>query len=253
MRIALGIEYDGQPFFGFQTQKQQPTVQSCLEKAISHVANHDVRIFCAGRTDTGVNALQQVVHFDTEAVRTSRQWVLGVNSKLHEGVVVRWAKEVDDSFHARFSATRRKYEYRILCRSVRPAIHRHQLTWVLPPLDPKLMNTAAQYLLGKHDFSAFRSSKCQANNPIRTMYVARIYSEGEYIICQFEANAFLHHMIRNIVGTLIKVGKGDRLPQWVNDVLQSKDRKLAGMTAPPNGLTFSGVSYPDEFEVPSNE
>lgn len=253
MRIALGIEYDGQPFFGFQTQKQEPTVQSCLEKSISFVADQETRIFCAGRTDTGVSAIQQVIHFDTDAIRSPRQWVLGVNSSLHHGVVVRWAKQVDDSFHARFSATRRKYEYRILCRAVRPAIHRHQLTWLLPPCDAQLMNTAAQYLLGEHDFSAFRSSKCQANNPVRTMHEARIYEEGEYIVCQFEANAFLHHMIRNIMGTLLKVGKGERSTQWVNDVLKSKDRKLAGMTAPPNGLTFTGVSYPDEFGIPSNE
>lgn len=253
MRIVLGIEYDGQPFFGFQTQLQEPTVQSCLEEAISNVADEPIKIICAGRTDTGVSAYQQVVHFDTVANRTPRQWTLGINSTLHKGIVVRWAKEVNDDFHARFSATSRKYEYRILCRTVRPAIQRHQLTWIIPPLDVKLMHQAAQFLLGEHDFNAFRSSRCQANNPVRTMHDSRVFQEGNQIVFQFEANAFLHHMIRNIVGTLLKVGKGERSVQWVQDVLQSKDRKLAGMTAPPNGLTFTGVVYPDHFGVPSDE
>ncbi len=251
MRIALGIEYDGQPFYGFQTQKQEPTVQSCLEQAISQVANHLVKIICAGRTDTGVSATQQIIHFDTKAERTPRQWILGVNSALHQGVSVLWAKTVDDSFHARFSAISRSYEYRILCRSVRPAIGRHQLTWIRPPLDIQKMQEAAKYLLGKHDFSAFRSSKCQAHNPVRTMYEAEVMIENDQIICYFKANAFLHHMIRNIVGTMLKVGKGERPVEWVEEVLINKDRTQAGMTAPPNGLTFTGVSYPPEFGIPA--
>ncbi|MCX7554441.1 tRNA pseudouridine(38-40) synthase TruA [Marinicella sp. S1101] len=253
MRIAFGVEYDGQPFYGFQTQKQEPTVQSCLEKAVSKVANHPVRVICAGRTDTGVSATQQIIHFETTAVRTPRQWVLGVNTAIHEGVSVLWAKQVDDTFHARFSATSRSYQYRILCRKVRPAINRHQLTWVLPPLDHKKMHEAAQYLLGEHDFNAFRSSKCQANNPVRTMHEARVYQVGDHIICEFRANAFLHHMIRNIVGTLLKVGKAERPVQWVEEVLLGKDRTKAGMTAPPNGLMFTGVTYPHSYRVPPNE
>jgi len=253
MRIALGIEYDGAPFYGFQTQKQEPTVQSSLEAAISQVANHPVKVFCAGRTDTGVSAACQVVHFDSSASRTERQWTLGINTHLHKGVVVLWAKQVSDDFHARFAATSRSYVYQILNRRVRPAINRHHLTWILHPLDHEAMHEAAQLLLGQHDFNAFRSSNCQAKNPVRTMHVANVSQQGEHITFEFKANAFLHHMIRNIVGTLIKVGRGQKPISWVKEVLESKDRKQAGVTAPPNGLTFVDVQYPEEFGLPIGE
>ena len=195
MRIACGIEYDGQPFYGFQVQIQEPTVQSCLEQAISKVANHPVRIHCAGRTDTGVSATQQVIHFETDAIRTAHQWTLGINTAVHNGVVVLWVKFVDDDFHARFSATSRSYQYRILNRSVRPAINRHHLTWILQPLDNNSMHEAVQCLLGTHDFSAFRSSRCQANHPERTMMQAQVSRQGEIISCKFKANGFLHHRL----------------------------------------------------------
>lgn len=253
MRIACGIEYDGEPFFGFQMQKQEPTVQSCLEKAISQVANHPVRVYCAGRTDTGVSASHQVIHFETSAVRSERQWTLGINTALHDGVVVLWVQQVTDDFHARFSAQSRSYEYRILNRNVRPAIERHHLTWILQPLDYHAMHNAAQHLLGIHDFSAFRSSKCQAHNPERHLQHSEVSKEGNIVIFKFTANAFLHHMIRNIVGTLLKVGKGEQPIEWVKQVLSSKDRTQAGMTAPPNGLTFTNVTYDDEYGIPSND
>lgn len=251
MRVACGIEYDGNPFFGFQIQKQEPTIQSCLEQAISQVANHPVKIFCAGRTDTGVSATQQVIHFDTESQRTERQWTLGINTALHDGIVVLWVRFVDDDFHARFSALSRSYEYRILNRSVKPAINRHHLTWILRHLDHEAMHLAAQTLLGTHDFNAFRSSQCQAPHARRTLLQADVVRHGDVIICRFEANAFLHHMIRNIVGTLLKVGHGRKPVNWVAEVLRSLDRKQAGMTAPPQGLTFTGVSYPEQHDIPN--
>jgi len=253
MRIACGIEYDGNPFFGFQTQKQEPTIQSCLEQAISQVANHPVKVFCAGRTDTGVSARQQVIHFDTTAQRTPRQWTLGINTALHEGIVVLWVKPVEDEFHARFSALSRSYEYRILNRPVRPAINRQYLTWILRPLDQDAMHEAAQLLLGTHDFNAFRSSQCQAPHAQRTMLQAEVEREGDEIICRFTANAFLHHMIRNIVGTLLKVGHGKEPVSWVQHVLLSGDRKQAGMTAPPQGLTFTAVTHPEAHGIPQHE
>ncbi len=252
MRIACGVEYDGEPFFGFQRQKQTPTVQQSLEEAISEVANHPVTIVCCGRTDTGVSADLQVIHFDTEANRTPRQWTLGINSALHKAISVLWVKPVSDEFHARFSATARRYQYRICNRSVRPAINRQYLTWVLKPLDDVLMNQAIHYLLGEHDFSAFRSSQCQSKQPVRQITHAKVKRAGEQVVIDITANGFLHHMVRNIAGTLIRVGKGERPPQWVQQVLQSKDRKQAGITAAPNGLRFVGVNYPNHFNLPTS-
>ncbi len=250
MRIACGIEYDGKPFYGFQTQKQEPTIQSSLEAAISKVANHAVVVQCAGRTDTGVSARHQVIHFDSDADRTERQWQLGINTALHEGVVVLWVKPVSDEFHARFSATSRSYEYTILNREVRPAINREHMTWVLQRLDDVAMSQAVQCLLGTHDFNAFRSSKCQAHHARRTLTEASVTRDGDAITFKFTANGFLHHMIRNIVGTLIPIGKGDKPITWMAEVLASQDRKQAGITAPPNGLFFTQVTYPDDFGLP---
>lgn len=253
MRIACGIEYDGHPFYGFQVQIQEPTVQSCLEKAISKVANHPVRIHCAGRTDTGVSATQQVIHFETDAKRTPHQWTLGINTAVHNGIAVLWVKVVDDEFHARFAATSRSYEYQILNRRVRPAINRHHLTWILQPLDHNAMHDSVRCLLGTHDFSAFRSSRCQANHPERTMISASISRDNEIISCHFKANGFLHHMIRNIMGSVIKIGKGEKPVEWLQQILQGRDRTQAGMTAAPNGLTFKGVTYPKQFDIPSDD
>jgi len=252
MRLACGVEYDGEPFFGFQRQKQTPTVQQCLEEAIGSVANHAVGITCCGRTDTGVSADLQVIHFDTEAVRNPRQWTLGINSALHKAISILWVKPVPDEFHARFSASARRYQYRICNRSVRPAINRHYLTWVLKPLDDVRMNQAIQYLLGEHDFSAFRSSQCQSKQPVRTIKHASVSRRDEQILIDITANGFLHHMVRNIAGTLIRVGKGEQSPQWVEQVLQSKDRRQAGITAAPNGLRFVGVDYPNHFNLPTS-
>ncbi len=250
MRIACGVEYDGQPFLGFQFQKQGPTVQSELEAAISQVANEPVQIICCGRTDTGVSARHQVIHFDTQADRNDRQWTLGINSSGHRAISVLWAKRVDDDFHARFSATSRSYQYTIINRPVRPAINRHHMTWELTPLDEHAMQEAAMNLLGRHDFSALRSSQCQSKEPVKTITRADVVREGELIHFHVTANGFLHHMIRNIMGVLIPIGKGEKPASWLKDIVNSKDRRKAGITAPPNGLVFAGVTYPDTYNIP---
>ena len=250
MRIACGIEYDGEPFLGFQNQKQGLTVQESLEKAISQVANEPVSIFCCGRTDTGVSAKHQVIHFDTPVHRTERQWRLGLNSSCHRAISVLWAMPVADDFHARFSATSRSYHYTILNRNVKPAIGRHSLTWEMMPLDEGKMALAAEYLLGTHDFSALRSSKCQSKEPVKTIAEARIVRAGQLIHFYVTANGFLHHMIRNIMGVLIPIGRGEKPPEWMKQIIESKDRTQAGVTAAPNGLAFAGVTYPDRFEIP---
>lgn len=250
MRIACGVEYDGEPFLGFQTQKQGATVQSELEAAISQVADEPVQIVCCGRTDTGVSARHQVIHFDTSAKRTDRQWTLGINSSGHRAISVLWSKQVSDDFHARFSATSRSYQYTIINRPVRPAINRHHMTWQLTPLDETAMHRAAQSLLGTHDFSALRSSQCQSKEPVKTITRADVIRDGELIQLYITANGFLHHMIRNIMGVLIPIGKGDKPVSWLEEIVSSKDRRKAGITAPPNGLVFAGVTYPDAFEIP---
>lgn len=250
MRIACGIEYDGEPFLGFQSQKQGDTVQSCLEQAISQVANQKVHVICCGRTDTGVSAKHQVIHFDTKVNRTTRQWLLGINSSGHRAISVLWVKQVPDDFHARFSATSRSYRYTILNRDVRPAINRHHLTWELSRLDELKMQQAANHLLGTHDFTALRASHCQSKEPIKTITQAKITREGELIHFDVTANGFLHHMIRNIIGVLIPIGKGDKAVSWMSEVIASKDRRKAGITASPNGLMFAGVTYPEHFKIP---
>jgi len=252
MRIACGVEYDGSPFYGFQRQKQEPTVQQCLEKAISSVANHAVTVNCCGRTDTGVSAAMQVIHFDTDAIRNSRQWTLGINSALPKSISVLWVKVVSDDFHARFSAISRSYRYRISNRPIRPALYRHYLTWVRKPLDEKHMHQAIQCILGEHNFNAFRSSQCQSKQPVRTVTHARVTRVDKHVIIDVSANGFLHHMIRNLAGTLIKIGKGDQPVSWMAEVLQSKDRKQAGMTAAANGLCFMAVQYPEKFNLPES-
>lgn len=252
MRIVCGVEYDGSPFYGFQRQNQEPTVQQCLEEAISSIANHPVQVVCCGRTDTGVSAALQVIHFDSPAERTTRQWVLGINSALHKAISVLWVKCVDDDFHARFSAVSRRYQYRICNRPVRPAINRQYLTWVLKPLDHERMHRGIEYLLGEHDFSAFRSSQCQSKQPIKTISHASVTRHQDEVLIDVTANGFLHHMIRNIAGTLIRVGKGEKPESWVEQVLHSRDRRQAGMTAAANGLRFIGVDYPEHFNLPTS-
>lgn len=250
MRLAAGIEYDGSGFYGWQTQRQSPTVQACLEAALSRVADHPVTVHCAGRTDTGVHAHCQVVHFDTEAERPERSWVLGANTGMHPGISVLWVRPVDPDFHARFSATRRRYRYRMLNRWVRPAIERGRVAWIRRPLAAARMHESAQALLGEHDFSSFRAVGCQAKSPVRRIHSLSVARHGSEVIVDIEANAFVYHMVRNIAGTLIPVGTGERPVAWPAEVLAAADRTVAGPTAPAEGLYFVAPSYPDHSYLP---
>lgn len=251
MRIAIGIEYDGSAFLGWQRLAHGPTVQAAVEAALSRVAAHPVRAVAAGRTDSGVHALCQVAHFDTEAERSERAWTLGGTAACPEGVAIRWAKAVNERFHARRSAIRRLYRYRLLNRPVRPALAAQQLAWERVPLDLEAMRAGAALLIGDHDFSAFRSLACQAPNPRRILYRLEISRCGEEIDFEFEGNAFLHHMVRNIVGSLLLVGRGEREPEWIGEVLASGDRNRAGPTAEARGLMFVGPRYPAGFGLPA--
>ncbi len=252
MRIALGIEYDGTAYNGWQRQRTGVGVQVCVEDALSKVADESVEVVCAGRTDTGVHASGQVVHFDTTSERSSRGWILGANSLLPDDVSVIWAQPVDDSFHARFSATARTYRFLILNRFERSGLLRHRAWWVREPLDVERMHGAAQALLGKHDFSAYRAAGCQASTPVREITSIAVTRHTDRIVLEVSANAFLQHMVRNIIGTLVPIGRGDAREDWAQKVLDGRDRKQAGATAPPHGLTLVGVEYPAEFDLPPN-
>jgi tRNA pseudouridine38-40 synthase len=252
VRIALGLEYDGTAYNGWQRQRTGAGVQQAVEKALSRVADEDVETICAGRTDTGVHALGQVVHFDTNSERDSRGWLLGANSNLPDDISVTWAKRVDDSFHARFSATSRSYRYRILNRLERSALYRHRAWWVYDPLDAQRMHNAAQALCGKHDFSAYRAAGCQASTAEREITAIAVSWHGDWIILEVTANAFLQHMVRNITGTLVAIGRGDEPEEWASTVLASRDRKKGGASAPPHGLTLVNVDYPPKFDLPAN-
>lgn len=251
MRIALGIEYDGSGFCGWQLQQGEVrTVQGVAEQALGKVANHEIRLTCAGRTDAGVHATEQVVHFDTEALRDERAWVYGANANLPKDVAVLWAKPVADDFHARFSARRRAYRYVIFTREVRPTFLARRVTWHYKALDTERMQAAAGHLLGEHDFSSYRAVACQAKSPIRTLHRLEVTSRGPFIFIDVEANAFLHHMVRNIAGVLMSIGSGERPVDWSREVLLAKDRALGGVTAPPYGLYLARVGYPDKFAIP---
>jgi len=252
VRIALGLEYDGTAYNGWQRQRTGEGVQARVEKALTIVANEKIEVICAGRTDTGVHASGQVVHFDTTSERDSRGWLLGANSNLPGDVSVMWTRPVDDSFHARFSATSRSYRYRILNRLERSALHRHRAWWVYDPLDAERMHTAAQALTGKHDFSAYRAAGCQASTPDREITKISVERDGDWITLHVSANAFLQHMVRNITGTLAAIGRGDESVGWAGEVLAGRNRKRGGAAAPPHGLTLVGVEYPDEFDLPVN-
>lgn len=250
-RYALGIEYDGSRYHGWQTQ--QPgvqTVQETLEAALTRVANHPVNVVCAGRTDTGVHATGQVIHFDSAASRDERAWVFGGNSNLPPDIAVRWARVVPDSFHARFAAVSRRYRYVIYNHPVRPALFGRQLTWNYRPLDIAAMQAAAGALIGTHDFSAYRGVQCQAKSPVKTVHRLDLYRREALIVLEIEANAFLMHMVRNIAGVLMAIGAGHQTPDWAREVLEGRDRRLGGVTAPPWGLYLVGVGYPPEFAVP---
>lgn len=243
MRIALGVEYDGSGFCGWQTQLQGRAVQACVEQALSRVANHPVSVVCAGRTDAGVHATAQVIHFDTESVRTARSWVLGGNTHLPPEISLLWAKEVDADFSARFSARSRRYRYVILNRWVRPGVLHRKVSWHHPPLDAERMHAAGQRLLGEWDFTSFRAVGCQAKSPVRTLLSLSVTRRGDFIYLDVHANAFLHHMVRNIAGVLMAVGEGERPVEWVSEVLHARDRTLGGVTAPPHGLYLVHVEY----------
>ena len=251
MRIALGIEYDGTSYNGWQRQKTGLGVQQRLEEALSLVANEKVDVVCAGRTDTGVHASGQVVHFDTESERTERGWLLGANTNLPEDISVTWVKPVDQDFHARFSAVARSYRYLILNRLERSALHRNRAWWIYEPLDEIPMQAAAQQLLGEHDFSAFRSAACQANTAVRDITAISVSRSGDWLTIDVKANAFLMNMVRNIVGSLAAVALGEQGVEWISDVLESRDLKAGGITAPPHGLTMVGVDYPEAFGIPA--
>ncbi|TBR38884.1 MULTISPECIES: tRNA pseudouridine(38-40) synthase TruA [Dyella] len=243
MRIALGIEYDGTDFLGWQRLTHGDTVQGTLEKALSFVANYPVDVTCAGRTDAGVHGRCQVVHFDTEVQRDMRGWVLGTCSNLPTSVAVLWAQPVPDGFHARFSARSRRYRYRILNRPVRAALDARYVTWERHPLDAARMHDAAQVLIGEHDFTAFRAISCQARHARREVLAVSVRREEEQVIVEIEANAFLHHMVRNIVGSLLMVGRGEQSVAWIAALLAGRNREVAGPTAPASGLTFLGPRY----------
>lgn len=250
MRIALGIEYSGQNYYGWQRQQSMPTVQGHLEKALSKIADQPIQVTCAGRTDAGVHATGQVVHFDTDVDRAEPAWTLGVNSNLPKDIAVRWMHPVADTFDARFSATARRYRYVIYNSPTRPAILAPGVTHIYHALDVARMQEAAPLLLGEHDFSAFRAAHCQSNTPFRDLRYIDVVQRGSYILVEVMANAFLHHMVRNIVGSLIVIGQGEQAPEWMSQLLLNKDRTQAAATAKPNGLYLVDVTYPQAFALP---
>lgn len=253
MRIALGLEYDGSRFLGWQTQPCGGTVQDALEAALAAIAGERAAVTCAGRTDRGVHARGQVVHFDTGAERPEAAWVRGVNALLPECAAVLWSRRMPENFHARYGALSRTYRYVLLNRSVRPALAARYAGWMHAPLDVEAMREAARFLVGRHDFSAFRSAECQAKTPVRTLHELSVACRGERIDFVLRANAFLHHMARNIVGALAWVGKGSRAPVWVRDVLESRQRASAAPTFSPEGLYLESVEYAPGWNLPRTE
>ena len=252
MRLALGVAYRGQAYSGWQSQPAQATVQDALESALSQFAAAPIATVCAGRTDTGVHGLNQVVHFDAPALRELASWVRGTNRYLAPDVAVQWCRAVDDSFHARYSALGRRYTYLLLESAVRPAIESGLAGWVFRPLDGAAMSDAAARLIGTHDFSAFRSSQCQAASPVRSLHRIDIRRCGAYWRFDFDGNAFLHHMIRNIMGCLLAVGGGKHEPAWVEQVLAARDRRYAAPTFSPAGLYFGGPYYDEALGLPTH-
>ena len=250
MRVAVGIEYDGSKFSGWQFQENGVSVQEKVEQAIAFVANHPVRVMCAGRTDAGVHALGQVIHFDTESQRSERSWVFGCNANLPRAVAVLWAREVDDAFNARFSARKRRYRYVIFNRQVRPTFLDKRVTWDHRPLDVERMAQGAAHLLGEHDFSAYRATHCQAKSPFRTVHQLSVSRKDDLVIIDIVANAFLHHMVRNIAGVLMAIGAGEQPVSWSKQVLESRARESGGVTAPPYGLYLVDVEYESRFDLP---
>jgi tRNA pseudouridine38-40 synthase len=253
MRIALGVEYEGSGFCGWQTQPDGCAVQNRLETALAQIAGTPVSTICAGRTDTGVHALAQVVHFDCAVERPESAWVRGVNALLPPAIAVTWAKPVADTFHARFSATARHYRYVLLNHPVRPAADHARVGWFHAPLDVARMREAAGSLLGEHDFSAFRSSQCQAKSPVRTLTQLGVQTQGTYIVFDLCANGFLHHMVRNIIGSLVYIGSGRQPPAWMHKLLAARDRTEAAPTFEAAGLYLTDVDYDAAWQLPQRE
>lgn len=250
MRIALGVEYDGSSYCGWQSQPDGRTVQDTLQLALSQIASEPISVIAAGRTDTGVHALEQVIHFDTQTMRPLTAWVRGVNALLPSGIAVLWAHAVEDDFHARFSAQARSYSYYLYCRPVRSALQHGKVGWFHQPLDIDKMREAAHYLMGEHDFSAFRASACQAKSPVKSLTMLDIQQQGEMIRLDLTANAFLHHMVRNIVGCLVYIGKGKHPPQWIRQVLDGRERSQAAPTFAPDGLYLRRITYDAKWGLP---
>jgi len=250
MKVALAVEYDGAPFCGWQIQPHCHSVQAELEQALSRIADEPISVSCSGRTDTGVHAMAQVVHFETQAQRPLRAWTFGTNTHLHSAVAVHWAAEVHNDFHARFKALNRSYQYSILNRGTRSGLHAGKFSWVNQPLDVQAMHRAAQSLLGVHDFSAFRSADCQARHAVRDLQLLDVSRHGQLVHITVRANGFLHNMVRILAGCLIRIGKGEESESWLKDVLEVGDRTRAGMTAPAQGLCFMQPTYPAEFGIP---
>ena len=254
-RYALCVEYAGAAYRGWQTQKEKdvPSIQETVEQALSAIANEPVNVICAGRTDACVSGTYQIIHFDTTAQRPDRAWVMGTNTKLPDDIAIRWAKRVDDSFHARFSALERRYRYLIYSSEVKPALLSRGVTWTHKQLDLSRMQEAASYLIGEHDFTSYRAVGCQAKSPVRHVRSMDIYRAGDLIVIDVCANAFLHHMIRNFAGVLMTIGSSEAEPVWAKQVLDARDRRKGGVTAPPYGLYFVDVKYPAEYELPKSE
>ena len=249
-KLALGIEYDGSRYYGWQRQQEVRSVQGRLEQALSQVANHEVTVFCAGRTDAGVHGTGQVVHFETTSVRKDAAWTLGVNANLPDDIAVRWVKAVPDEFHARFSATARRYRYVIYNHRLRPAILHGGVTHFHLPLDAEKMQRAGQCLLGENDFTSFRAVQCQSRTPWRNVMHLNVSRHGSYVVVDIKANAFVHHMVRNIVGSLLEIGCGNQPEGWMAELLAAKDRTLAAATAKAEGLYLVAVDYPEHFALP---
>ena len=253
MKVAAVIQYRGSQFSGWQQQKHAASIQEHVETALSKVADHEIRVHCAGRTDTGVHALHQVIHFETSSPRAEHSWVAGSNTYLSGDVCILWAQQVADEFHARYSAIRRSYRYIIHNRKIRPALNQDLVTWEYQPLDERLMSEAAAGLIGEHDFTSYRAAGCQSKVPVREVQKLSVFRSGEYIVIDITANAFLQHMVRNIAGVLMAIGSGQESTAWAKQILEARDRTRGGVTAPANGLYLTHVEYPDKYMIPEPE
>ncbi len=250
--IAMAVEYYGADFHGWQRQDSVPSVQAAIERAASYVADEPIKIQCSGRTDAGVHATYQIVNFKTNAIRDEKAWTMGITTRTPDSISIKWAVDVADDFHARFSATARRYRYIIYNHRIAPAIMAKGLTHCYKPLDAQVMHQAAQILVGEHDFTSFRAALCQSHTPCRRVHHLSVTRVGEYVVLDIKANAFLHHMVRNIAGALMLIGCGEQPIEWLSELLAAKDRTKGATTARPNGLYFIDVDYP-KFDLPRSK